>query len=148
MKVEIGSATIVIPPDPDDEWGEGGTIVCDTYGFERGIVGSISPTYVTALDESDEIPITSLWSIPDNPKYQISLSLNKSGFGYIGNFYLGRADTMTWFGENTSEESSIQFASYKWENVVGSLFTREDVGKTIPIWLSSTAQENRPSWSY
>lgn len=103
-------------------------------------IGDLSPTYF--LDaSSNQVLIQYLLSYTNSSDpggYTVGLYV--STHGYLGPLYLGRADTELFLGEENYSKPIVGI--YRWKDV-DDLFTNEDVGKVVPIWLATT----EPSWS-
>ena len=103
-------------------------------------IGDLSPTYF--LDASgNQVPIQYLLSYTNSSDpggYTVGLYM--VGSIYSATVYLGRADTELFLGKENYSKPVVGI--FRWKDV-DDLFTNEDVGKVIPIWLAST----EPSWS-
>lgn len=121
-----------------DSVGEANAIaygVSITDGF-----GDLSPTYLLDASGSQE-PIQWLLSYTNSSDpggYTVGLSI--ATYNYTAPLYLGRADTELFLGkENYSKPVA---GIFRWKDV-DDLFTNEDVGNVVPIWLATT----EPSWN-
>ena len=107
-----------------------------TLGFDdlsiSNPIGSITPKFFQGIYDSMEIHELSYTTT----QYLIRFNVN----GFLADYarlYLGRSDIRKNFGHPTSgsEEGGNAFFEV---GVYDDLFTDEDVGKEIPIWLSYT----------
>ena len=99
------------------------------YGYSRNMYGNIDRDTVKFSDYQYHIN-----GIRQDNESGIGISLILDSFiDQTTSIYLGRSDTKVNFGTPyiILESSGI----VKWQ---GNLFTAKDVGKEIPIWLSTT----------
>lgn len=99
------------------------------FNFNSDCAGAIYPKYY------NNQPIAYLYSSDQSNSTHVNLLTEDSTLGDLTARYLGRSDT-----KQISDLGAIQETD-AWEIV---LFTQSDVGKMIPIWLSTEV----PPWAY
>ena len=99
------------------------------YGEETGYdtqVGSLYPLTITAYGVTDKIDL--LCTVYDNENGIAQSAFNVSGELRNTTFHIGRSDTQQYLGSITANDLLSPFI----------LFTADDVGKTIPVYIGIT----------